>query len=251
MSSENLKMPVQQLKDDSAVGTAPPPFKKRLVFWLATRLGWLLILALGHLTRIRFAGREHFDWLRDNNKPFIVCIWHGKILIPIFVHRHQNIHAMVSLHVDGEMIAQTLHRLGVRTIRGSSTRGAQRATVEMIRALKRGKICAIMPDGPKGPRHVFKPGAITIAQKSSAYLLPLTFACSNTFRFIKSWDRFTLPLPFSQSLAIYGEPIPVPADLQEESFEDFRLMVEGKMLELEKYAEEYFYKTPNRQAGTK
>jgi lysophospholipid acyltransferase (LPLAT)-like uncharacterized protein len=239
MSSEDLKMPVQH---DSAVGTAPLPFKKRLVFWLATRLGWLLILALGHLTRIRFAGREHFEWLRENNKPFIFCIWHGKILIPIFVHRNQNVHAMVSRHVDGEMIAQTLHRLGIRTIRGSSTRGAPRATVEMIRALKRGTVCAIMPDGPKGPRHVFKPGAITMAQKSGAYLLPFTFACSNPFRFAKSWDRFTLPLPFSQSVAIYGEPIAVPADLPEEAFENFRLMVEGKMLELEKDAEMYFIK---------
>jgi hypothetical protein len=222
-------------------GSSRPPFTKRLIFWLATRLGWLFILLLGHLTRIRCVGREHFEWLRDNQKPFIYCIWHGKILIPIFTHRYENIHAMVSLHADGEMIAQTLHRLGYRTIRGSSTRGAQRAAVEMIRALKQGTICAIMPDGPKGPRHVFKLGAISIAQKSGAYLLPFTFACSNPFRF-KSWDRFTIMLPFSKSMAIYGEPIAVPADLKAEDFEKFRLMVEGKMLELEKYAELYFYK---------
>lgn len=216
------------------------PLKKRIVFWLATRLGWLLILALGYLTRIRYAGRAHYDWLRENKKPFIFCIWHGKILIPIFVHRRENVHAMVSLHTDGEMIAQTLHRLGVRTIRGSSTRGAQRATVEMIRALRRGTICAIMPDGPKGPRHQFKAGAITMAQKSGAYLLPLTFASSKIFRFEKSWDRFTLPLPFSKTLAIYGEPIAVPADLEGNEFEKFRLLVEGKMMELEKYADSCF-----------
>ena len=226
---------------DKKNGPQPQPFKKRLVFWLATRLGWLFILLLGYLTRIRYAGREHFEWLRDNDKPFIYCIWHGKILIPIFTHRYENIHAMVSLHADGEMIAQTLHRLGYRTIRGSSTHGAQRAAVEMIHALKQGKICAIMPDGPKGPRHVFKPGAISIAQKSGAYLLPFTFACSNPFRF-NSWDRFAIMLPFSKSVAIYGEPIAVPADLKDKAFEDFRLMVEGKMLELEKYAELYFYR---------
>jgi len=225
------------------MNAAPPlPFKKRVVFWLATRFGWLFILALGHLTRLRFVGREHYEWLRENKKPFIFCIWHGRILIPVFVHRRENVHAMVSLHTDGEMIAQTLHRLGVRTIRGSSTRGAQRATVEMIRALKRGIICAIMPDGPKGPRHVFKAGAITMAQKSGAYLLPFTFACSNAFRFRKSWDRFTLPLPFSKSAAIYGEPIAVPVDLEAAAFEDLRLKVESKMLELEKYAEGYFDK---------
>jgi hypothetical protein len=216
-------------------------FKKRLLFGLATRLGWLLVLLLGYLTRIRFVGREHFEWLRQNKKPFIYCIWHGKILIPIFVHRYENNHAMVSLHADGEMIAQTLHRLGYRTIRGSSTRGGQRAMVEMIHALKQGKICAIMPDGPKGPRHVFKPGAIRIAQKSGAYLLPFTFACSRPFQF-NSWDRFTIMLPFSTCVAIYGEPIAVPADLKDEAFENFRRMMERRMLELETFADSYFHK---------
>jgi hypothetical protein len=224
----------------------PQPFKKRLLFWLATRLGWLFILLLGYLTRIRYVGREHFEWLRDNDKPFILCIWHGKILIPIFTHRHQNIHAMVSLHADGEMIAQTLHRLGYRTIRGSSTRGAARATAEMVHALRQGKNGAITPDGPKGPRHVFKPGAISIAQKSGAYLLPLTFACSNPFRF-NSWDRFTLMLPFSKSVAIYGEPIAVPADLKAEAFEDFRLMVEEKMIKLENFADHFFHSPSNHK----
>jgi len=219
--------------------TQPLPFKKRVLFWLATRLGWVLILALGHLTRRRFVGRKHYDWLRENKKTFIYCIWHGKIFLASFLLRRQNVHAMVSLHTDGEMIAQTLHRLGFPTIRGSSTRGASRATIEMIRALKRGMICAIMPDGPKGPRHVLKPGAITIAQKSGAYLLPLTFACSKPFRF-NSWDHFFVPLPFSQIAAIYGEPIAVPADLEDNEFEKLRLRVEGKMSELEKYAEGYF-----------
>jgi hypothetical protein len=99
-----------------------------------------------------------------------------------------------------------------------------------------------MPDGPKGPRHVFKSGAIAIAQKSSAYLLPFTFACSRPFVFKKSWDRFTIVLPFSQSAAIYGEPIAVPPGLREEAFENFRQMVEKKMMTLEKYAEAFFIK---------
>jgi hypothetical protein len=219
---------------------APRSLKKRAIFWLATRCGWLLILLLGHLTRIRFVGREHFEWLRDHRKPFIYCIWHGKILIPIFVHRRENVHAMVSLHADGEMIAQTLERLGIRTIRGSSTRGAPRAAVEMIRALRQGKICALMPDGPKGPRHVFKPGALTIAQKTGAYLLPFTFACSRPFVFEKSWDRFTIVLPFSRSAAIYGEPIAVPAELDADEFESFRQLVEERMRRLEAFAESYY-----------
>jgi len=219
-----------------------PPAKslsigRRVLFWLATRLGWLVILALCRLTRIRFDGREHFERLRQAKQPFIYCIWHGKILIPIFVHRYENIHAMVSEHMDGEMIAQTLHRLGNATVRGSSTRGGGRAMIAMIRALKSGKVGAIMPDGPKGPRHEFKPGAIAIAQRAQAYLLPLTFASTRCWR-LKSWDQFTIPKPFSTTFAVYGEPMLIPELAKGDEFEALRREGERRMRELEIRAEE-------------
>jgi hypothetical protein len=214
-------------------------WKQRLTFFLATRLGWLAILALGFLTRVRFVGREHFEWLRDNKKPFIYCIWHGRILLPIFVHRYENIQAMVSLHDDGEMIAQTLHRLGYITARGSSTRGGQRAMIEMIRELKNGGVGAIMPDGPKGPRHSFKAGPVVIAQRAGAYLLPFTFSASRKKQF-KSWDRFTIMLPFSTSVAMYGEPVAVPATATDEEIESIRQEIEKRMIDLEQRADGYF-----------
>ncbi len=214
-------------------------WSQRLIFSLATKCGWLAILALGFLTRIRFFGREYFEWLRDNQKPFIYCIWHGRILLPIFVHRYENIQAMVSLHDDGEMIAQTLHRLGYETARGSSTRGGPRAMIEMIRYLKNGGIAAIMPDGPKGPRHEFKTGPVVIAQRSGAYLLPFTFSSTRLFQF-KSWDRFTIMLPFSTSVAMYGEPVSVPADAGPGEVERIRQDLEKRMVELEQRADAYF-----------
>ncbi|MGH7494366.1 MAG: lysophospholipid acyltransferase family protein [bacterium] len=224
-----------------ALHTPATPLRKRMLFWLATRLGWLLILLLGHLTRLRFHGREHLERLRDSKRPFIYCIWHGKILMPIFAHRNENNCAMVSEHADGEMIAQTLHRLGYLTVRGSSTRGGTRAMIAMIRTLKGGGVGAIMPDGPKGPRHVFKPGALVIAQRAQAYLLPFTFASTRAW-VLKSWDHFTIPKPFSKSVAYYGEPIAVPAVLTEEEFASIRKTVEQKMLDLEEEAEAFFRK---------
>jgi lysophospholipid acyltransferase (LPLAT)-like uncharacterized protein len=220
--------------------TSPPatPLRKRMLFWLATRLGWLVILLFGYLTRLRFQGREHFEKLRDSKQPFIYCIWHGKILMPIFAHRYENICAMVSEHTDGEMIAQTLHRLGYITVRGSSTRGGTRAMIAMIRKLKDGGVGAIMPDGPKGPRHVFKPGIMAIAQRAQAYLLPFTSASTRAW-VLKSWDRFSIPKPFSTSVACYGEPIAIPAVLSEAEFESIRKTVEQKMLDLEGQAEAY------------
>ncbi len=223
----------------AAVTPARLKWRKRILFWLTTRCGWLVILLLGKLTRLRFHGREHFEKLRAQQQPFMYCIWHGKILVPIFAHRYENICAMVSEHSDGEMIAQTLHRLGYITARGSSTRGGSRAMIAMIRALKAGGVGAIMPDGPNGPRHVFKPGMIAIAQRAQACVLPFTFASTRAW-VLNSWDRFTIPKPFSKTVAFYGEPIAIPADLAENEFEAMRQMVEQKMLALETAAENYF-----------
>ncbi len=96
-----------------------------------------------------------------------------------------------------------------------------------------------MPDGPRGPRHVLKAGIIAIAQKSRAAILPVTFACSRAWR-LKSWDRFTLPKPFSKTVALYGEPIFIPAEMDEAAFESKRQEIEQRMLELETEAEALF-----------
>lgn len=215
------------------------PLRRRLLFWLATRLGWLVLLALGKLTRLEFRGREHYERLRTAKQPFIYSTWHGKILLPIFTHRNEGICAMVSEHTDGEMIAQTLERLGYTTVRGSSTRGGKRAMLAMIRALRKGGVGAMIPDGPRGPRHVFKAGMIAIAQKSQAAILPMTFACSRAWR-LKSWDRFIIPKPFSKTIALYGAPLFIAEGLDEAAFEAKRQEVEQRMLALEAEADALF-----------
>jgi len=217
-------------------------FVQRLQFALATKLGWLALLLLGKLVRIETVGREHWERLVRQGASFILLVWHGKILLPVYAHRRQRIRALVSLHSDGEMIARTIRRLGYETIRGSSTRGGDQAFRQMVRALKQGAVgAAIIPDGPRGPRQYLKPGALYIAQLSGAYLLPLTFAASRYLR-LKSWDRFTVMMPFSKCVLLYGEPIHLPRGLRGEAMERFRVEVERRMLDLEEKADAYFRK---------
>ena len=215
--------------------------KNRILLFLTSSLGSIFIRLLGLSARITKQGDEHYRWLVDSQQPFIFCIWHGRIFIPIFLHRNQKIVGMVSQHRDGEIIARILQKLGYRTVRGSSTRGGQRAAIKMIRALKSGGTGAIMPDGPTGPRHQFKPGSIAIAQKSGAYLLPFTFSARRAISF-NSWDRFTILLPFSKCLALYGEPIPIPEKISPAEFEEIRKRVEKKMIEQEELADALFSK---------
>jgi lysophospholipid acyltransferase (LPLAT)-like uncharacterized protein len=215
--------------------------KKKIQGYLATKLGWLIILALGKLSRIKIVGRHHFEKLNKKNVPFIYVLWHGRIVLPIYVHRDEGITPMVSLHADGEMIAQTLHKLGYVTVRGSSTRGGGKAFYNMVDALKQGRRGAMIPDGPRGPRHYLKPGTLYIAQRSNAYLLPILFSSKRKMEF-NSWDRFILPMPFSKSIVIYGAPINVPKDLSQQQVEQLRIKFQEEMIQLETQADEYFRK---------
>jgi lysophospholipid acyltransferase (LPLAT)-like uncharacterized protein len=215
--------------------------KKKIVFYLATNVGWLLIKLIGKLCFIKVLDRHHHRKLVKKKVPFIYVLWHGRILIPIYLHRGEGVTAMVSMHADGEMIAKTIHKLGYKTVRGSSTRGGNQAFHDMVDVLKNGGLGTIIPDGPRGPRHYLKPGTFYIAQQTGAYLLPITFSSSRKFIF-NSWDRFMLPVPFSKNVVIYGEPIDVPKGLSQEQLEQVRTEFEAGMIRLEKRADEYFRK---------
>lgn len=213
--------------------------KKKLLFFLTTRFAWLVVISLARMGRISLRNRRYWLQARQSGDPVIIVTWHGRMLIPIYIHRRQNIVAMVSQHGDGELIAQTIQRLGYQTVRGSSTRGGSKAFREMLRLLRHGQYGAILPDGPRGPRQEFKMGAVVLAQMANAYLLPLTFAAEKPI-FLKSWDRFTLWKPFSRIVAMYGKPIKVPRHLRKNDLENFRLYLENEMNVLQSRADAVF-----------
>ncbi len=213
--------------------------KKRLVFYLATRLAWRLILFFGKTARITLRNRAYWDELENSSRGSLLLVWHGKMMLPIYVMRSMRIVAMVSEHSDGEMLAQTVHRLGYKTVRGSSTRGGMKAFRKLLKALKQGEIGTLLPDGPNGPRQVLKKGSILLAQRAGVPILPITFAAEHPIVF-NSWDRFTLWRPFSRVVLLYGKPIVIPRDLDETELEAHRQAVEDAMKQLERDADAIF-----------
>ncbi len=218
---------------------AKEKFKDRVIFYLATRLGWLVILLLGRLTRIEYHNREHLDRLEREGTPYILAIWHGRLLITTYIFRGKGLCAMVSEHRDGEMIAQTIERLGFTTSRGSSTRGAVRATVGLIKALKQGRSVTLMPDGPKGPRHELKRGVISLALKTGAPIILHSFSTDKPI-FLRSWDRFLIWKPFSRCAVFFSEPIYLEPTQDAEKIEAIRQEIENRMIALEHEADAYF-----------
>lgn len=209
---------------------------KKIIQFLAVKMAWLFVLFWGRTGRVRVKNRAFYMQACRSGRPILFLLWHGRMLLPFFIHRNQNIVAMVSEHGDGEIIARTARRLGFRSVRGSSTRGGQKAFRDMLKHLKGGEQCTVLPDGPQGPRFVVKMGAIMLAQRANALIVPLTFSASNPI-ILNSWDRFMLWKPFSRVIIMYGAPIQIPRNINPDELEEYRLFVERAMQRLHEEAD--------------
>ena len=122
---------------------------------------------------------------------------------------------MTSKSFDGEYIARFIQRFGYGAVRGSSTRGAVGAIVEMARLMRAGCTTAFTIDGPKGPRYVAKSGAVLLAKKSGHPIMPVTMSLERYWT-LPSWDKFQIPKPFTRARVYVAPPIHVPHDADDE-----------------------------------
>ena len=176
----------------------------------AISVGGFLIRALARTWRVRVEGREAVEAVRRSGQGVIFTFWHGQML-PLLAEHNRPTTVLISDHRDGEIITQIVSGFGCRAVRGSSSKGAARALLQLSRTLNEGNDIAITPDGPRGPRHSFAPGAVVLSQRTSA---PIAFMVSHTnwaWR-LKTWDEFEIPKPFARVTVVYSEPFVVSAD---------------------------------------
>ena len=204
--------------------TAEEPWRVR---W-AGPVGRLLMRMLFSTVRIHRQGHEAIDHMRTAGQPVVFVFWHGQLLPLVHAHRGQGIVVLVSEHADGEIITRIIHRHGFSTARGSSTRGGTRGLRELLRAARSGRDLALTPDGPRGPARSLKPGALTAARISGMPVVPLAVGARRAW-YLKSWDRFMVPKPFTRVEIAYGAPVEVPADADEPALERLGAQIEAEL----------------------
>jgi hypothetical protein len=85
----------------------------------------------------------------------------------------------------------------------------------MVRQVRLGRHVALTVDGPKGPARVVQSGVVRLARLTEAWILPISFSSSRPL-FLRSWDRYLVPKPFSRNVVAYGEPFAVPQNMSDE-----------------------------------
>lgn len=147
--------------------------------------------------------------------PCIIAFWHGEMLPVLATFGPLHSVVLVSPSNDGKVLQQLLRDWGHTIVEGSSSRGGKQALEQLV-ALAPQNIILITPDGPRGPAHVAKPGAVITAQRSGVPIVHVRVRATPIITFSRSWDRFQVPLPFARITLHLSEPIHVPAELSEE-----------------------------------
>ena len=209
-------------------------FENKLKAELIPSLAYNLIKLTNRSYRLQVEGWGTVENALAAGDSIVFSSWHGKSWVPAYFLRDLGIYALTSLSRDGSYMTEILHKLGWETIRGSSSRGASRSLLALYRKLQQGASTALTPDGPTGPIYEVKPGIIFLQEKAESMLVPIGVDARWKKNFA-SWDRYLLPLPFSKTALVFGEPFSFEAGLEMERKQD---ILKAKMKEVNSRAAE-------------
>lgn len=228
-------------------------WRQRLALALLPPVGALLIRLLGATLRFEEIG-DAGARADANPETRVYCLWHRSLLSIAYHFRKRKIAILISPSFDGELITQTIGRVGYTPIRGSSSRGGAAGLLAMRTALflndsTRCNYAAFTADGPRGPLYHAKPGAVKLAQQMGGGV-GIFYAAADRAWQLRSWDRFLIPRPFSTVVIAWETPIPVAQDADDEALEERREAVQAALERARRAVEERIQEKTGRSERT-
>jgi len=212
--------------------------RQRLIIWLISSVVALAIRIIGPTLRYTVEV-EAGSAPGGHIFPGIYCFWHECIFSAAYIHRNNAVSVMTSRSFDGEYIARIIENLGFGAVRGSSSRGGVRALLEMHKEIEQGRIAAFTIDGPRGPRHIAKPGPVLLAKNTQAPILAFHLAHSSAW-VLRTWDKLQIPKPFSRVHLVYSKMIRVPRGADEVILEHLHAELQATLERTRETAERKF-----------
>jgi hypothetical protein len=186
-------------------------FSQRIAIAVVPRVVSALIRLVTLTLRFQIVREPGAHSAFEEQRPCIFIFWHRALLTAAGHFRDQGIGILISRSFDGELIAQTVERLGFKAVRGSSTRGGVAGLSGLQQAYADGRLVAITVDGPRGPKYVAKPGAVQLAQLTESAVCPFYVLPQRAWT-LNSWDGLMIPRPFSRVVVSYPAPVPFDRD---------------------------------------
>lgn len=188
---------------------------KKFITWLI----YLYLFLVYKTSKKNFIGFHNIDKLIAEDRSFIFAFWHNRLMMIPFIARKiknkydkHNLMTLASRHGDGQIVGMVMERFGLISILGSgkgNKKSASRIDYSSLRkiidGLKSGYALGITPDGPRGPSQQINGELLNIAKLTGAIIVPISYSCSNFKIIKKSWDKFKIPLPFSNLCFYIGD----------------------------------------------
>ena len=194
--------------------------------------------ALCKTLKVSYKNKKTVESLRKQQQNYVLAFWHDTMLLPWFLHKNDGFAALTSKSKDGDLLAKQLKHWRYKVVRGSSSKGGDVALGIMVDHAKNGYSIAITPDGPKGPIHKFKAGAVVTAKRTGVPVVLMGIGIKSKTE-LKSWDRFQVPNPFTKVKVIYSEPVYVDEKLSYDETSKVIEECEKKLNELQLEAEKF------------
>ena len=194
-------------------------------------VGYPLLAALGATYRYRVDGLEHLQAAQALGQP-IHAFWHGRILPGAIYFKRRGIVVITSENFDGEWIARIITKFGFGTARGSSSRGARKALLQMIRDVRERPV-AFTLDGPRGPARVAQPGAVWLAKVTGNPIIPFHLEANRDWT-LKSWDRTQIPKPFATVALAFAPPIQIASTASDHMLDEVSRHLEASLADCER-----------------
>lgn len=206
-----------------------------------------VIVSIGYLaTKLNYATYRYKEiWLTDKasipENNLVFSVWHGHLFKFIGLAKYKNFLTIASESRDGEIGAKVLNRYGFTTARGSSSSNGAKALIQSTRIMnEKGLNAVVAVDGSKGPRLKVKPGAIYLAKLAGKVIIP-TVCYAKREIMLNTWDRFSIPYPFSTIKIYYGNPIIIDKNASKDEIGLHLQALEESMLKLtQTYSPQFF-----------
>ncbi len=193
---------------EGASTTRSPEIRVRILGLLGA---WFLRLQRA-TWRVEIEGLERMDEMHGAGERVLVAFWHGRYFPLFTLLRGRKALVFTTDSFRGRVISEIGRRFGYTCILLPRHKGV-RLLDFMRTTLASQYTAALAVDGPLGPYHVVKSGAIELASTLGFALVPTTAASRRKHVMARRWDRMEVPGLFSRVALVIGEPLKIPSDL--------------------------------------
>lgn len=181
-------------------------------------------------------GAEHIEPFLDGKAVCAPAYWHQhhilcSNMVRQWIKRGFKACFLISGSVDGDVPERIARAYGAEVIRGSANQSGTLALRDQHAMMKKGYSIVTTADGPRGPKYEIKSGVMVMARVGGIPVLPVACAAEHAW-FLKRWDDFMIPKPFSRIVLGIGAPYPVPRETKLNDIEPHRLNVQKAVMSL-------------------